>query len=90
MEFMDFIIEQAFILIPALYILGMMLKNTEKIEDWLIPWILLVVGVIGSIAIMGFSVNAIIQGVLVVGATVYGNQLLKQSTKKKIEDKLLD
>ncbi|WP_291567026.1 MULTISPECIES: phage holin family protein [unclassified Clostridium] len=90
MEIMDFIIEQALILIPALYILGMMLKNTEKIEDWLIPWILLIVGVIGAIAIMGFNVNAIIQGVLVVGATVYSNQLFKQSTKKKVEDKPLD
>lgn len=90
MEIMDFIIEQAFILIPALYVLGKMLKNTKKIEDWLIPWILLILGVIGAVAIMGFNINAVIQGVLVVGVTVYSNQLFKQSTKKKNEDKPLN
>lgn len=90
MEIMDFIVQQALVLMPALYILGMMLKNTEKIEDWLIPWILTVLGVVGAIAIMGFNINAIIQGILVTGVTVYGNQLLKQTFKKKNEDKPLE
>ena len=90
MEFKDFIVEQAIILIPVLYIVGLMLKNTVKIKDWTIPWILLVIGVVGSIALMGLNTNAIIQGVLVAGATVYTNQLFKQSTEKKKEDESLD
>ena len=80
---MDYVVEQALILIPVLYVLGIMLKNTKKIEDWIIPWILLLAGVGGSIAIMGFNINAIIQGILVTGATVYTNQLVKQTKSKK-------
>ncbi|KEI18238.1 phage holin family protein [Clostridium haemolyticum] len=80
---MNYIVQQSFILIPVLYILGIMLKSTEKIKDWVIPWLLLIFGVIGATALMGFNASAIIQGVLVTGVTVYANQLVKQSTNKK-------
>jgi len=63
----------------------MMLKNTSKIQDWSIPWILLIVGIGSSIGLLGFNMEAIIQGVLVTGTTVYTNQLFKQSTIKKKE-----
>lgn len=87
MNIMDFITEQALILVPALYILGMMLKNTEKIKDWTIPWILLVVGILGSIALIGLNVNAVIQGILTAGAAVFGDQLVKQTAVKSKEEK---
>ncbi|MGO5075884.1 phage holin family protein [Clostridium sporogenes] len=83
---MDYIVEQALILIPVLYILGMMSKNTQQIKDWTIPWILLILGIVGAISLMGFNANAVIQGVLVTGAAVYTNQLIKQSTEKKEQD----
>lgn len=79
---MDYIVKQSFILIPVLYILGIMLKTTEKVNDWIIPWLLLVFGITGAIALMGFNINAIFQGILVTGATVYANQLIKQSRRK--------
>lgn len=84
---MDYIVEQALILVPVLYILGLMLKGTEKIKDWTIPWILLICGVACCIAIMGVNIQAILQGILVTGATVFGNQLIKQSTEKREQDK---
>lgn len=87
MNIMDFVTEQALILVPALYVLGMMLKNTEKIKDWTIPWILLVVGILGSIALIGLNVNAVIQGILTAGAAVFGDQLVKQTTVKSKEEK---
>lgn len=86
MDFEKLIIEQALILVPALYVIGMFLKNTPVIKDWVIPYILLVFGMLGAIAIMGFSVTAIIQGLLVTGVTVFTNQLIKQ-TKEKDENK---
>ena len=61
----------------------MIIKNTEKVNDKYIPIILLVGGIGGAIGIMGISVNSVIQGILVTGATVYTNQLIKQSTKKE-------
>jgi hypothetical protein len=85
MDIMSFITEKALILIPVLYIIGMMLKNTSKIQDWSIPWILLIIGIGSSIGLLGFNMEAIIQGVLVTGTTVYTNQLFKQSTIKKKE-----
>ncbi|MBN3352656.1 hypothetical protein CF087_18860 [Clostridium botulinum] len=86
MNLMDYIVEQALILIPVLYVLGIMLKQTNKIKDWTIPWILLVIGVIGAISLMGLNPNAIIQGILATGTAVYTNQLIKQSIQKKEQE----
>ena len=81
MDFMNYIIENALILIPVLYILGSFLKGLENIKDKYIPLVLLAKGVGFSVAIIGFNVDAIIQGILVTGVTVLGNQLIKQSKK---------
>lgn len=63
-----------------------MLKQTNKIKDWTIPWILLVVGIIGAISLIGLNPNAVIQGILATGAAVFTNQLIKQNTKKREQD----
>lgn len=81
MEFINYVTENALILIPVLYVIGAILKGTERIIDKYIPLILLPVGIALSIAIIGLNINAVIQGVLVVGATVYSNQLVKQINK---------
>jgi hypothetical protein len=82
MDIMKYITENALILVPVLYVIGMFLKNSE-VKDKLIPWILLVIGLGGSIALNGASVDSIIQGILVTGATVLGNQLYKQIQKEQ-------
>ncbi len=84
MDFFSYITENALILIPVLYIIGMILKGIEKINDKYIPVILLPVGILLSMGVMhSFSIDVIIQGVLVTGASVYANQLVKQSQKKE-------
>jgi len=83
MEFAQYIAQNALILIPVLYVLGMLIKNTEKINDKYIPIVLLVAGVAGALGIMGVSADSVVQGVLVTGATVYTNQLIKQTTTKE-------
>ena len=82
MEVLEYIISEALIIIPALWILGSFLKKTPKIGDWLIPWILLAAGVLTAIGILGFTVDAAVQGVLVAGAAVLGHQLLKQTQNR--------
>lgn len=86
-EFTSYLIEKMLILVPVLYIIGMAIKNTPKISDWLIPWILLGIGVLGALAIgltSGMTiVDAILQGVLATGVTVFANQLIKQTTNKE-------
>ena len=83
MDIIKYISDEALILIPALYVIGMLLKGTPKVQDWLIPYILLVLGILGAIGILGISVKAVIQGILVTGATVLTNQLIKQVKSKK-------
>lgn len=81
MEILNLITENALIFIPVIYIIGMMLKGLEKIQDKFIPLILLPIGVALAMLSMGLCVEGFIQGVLVVGAAVYTNQLIKQIQK---------
>ncbi len=80
---MQYITEQALILIPVLNVLGMIIKGIQKIPDKYIPLILLFFGVTGAVAIMGFKAQAVIQGVLITGTAVYGNQIIKQLKKEE-------
>lgn len=80
---LEYITENALLLIPVLNVIGMIIKNIEKISDKYIPVILLGFGIIGAIAIMGLSPESVIQGVLVTGAAVYGNQIVKQIKKEE-------
>lgn len=86
MDFTSYLIDKMLILIPVLYIIGMMIKSTPKVKDWLIPWLLLGLGLIGAVAIGITSgiplVDAIIQGILVAGVTVFTNQLIVQTKTK--------
>lgn len=82
MDFLSYITENALIIIPVLYIIGMILKGTEKVKDKYIPLILLPIGIALSMGIAGsITADAIIQGVLVTGASVYANQIVKQIQK---------
>ena len=80
---MEYIIDNCLILIPVLYVIGAILKGIDIIKDKYIPLIILPIGIVLAIAIQGFNVNAVIQGILVVGVTVYGNQLFKQISKSE-------
>lgn len=87
MEYTQFITEKGLVLIAVVYVLGMVLKGTKKIPDAAIPIILLPIGILLSIWSFGKGPDAVIQGVLITGAAVYTNQLIKQTTKAvKSED----
>ncbi len=79
----EFITENALLLIPVLNVLGTIIKNTEKIPNKYIPIILLGVGILGAIAILGISPESVVQGILVTGTSVYGNQVVKQLKKSE-------
>ncbi|MBQ7962434.1 MAG: phage holin family protein [Clostridia bacterium] len=81
MEILTYITENAIILIPVLIIIGLILKKLEFIPDKYIPLILLPLGVVGAMALGGWTFESAIQGVLVTGAAVYGNQIVKQLRK---------
>lgn len=83
MDFSTYILDGALILIPVLMIIGKIVKNTPKIKNWLIPYILLVFGIVLTGFLIGFSVESFIQGVLVTGTAVFGHQIIKQTIEKK-------
>lgn len=83
MEILTYITENAIILIPVLIIIGLILKKLEFIPDKYIPLILLPLGVVGAMALGGWTFESAIQGILVTGAAVYGNQIVKQLRKNE-------
>lgn len=82
MEIVSYIVEEGLIMIPVLYILGWMIKNTNKLENWLIPFILLGVSLILTpLIIDGYSPDNVVQSILITGVTVLGDQMVKQAKK---------
>ena len=83
MDIVSYIVENSLILEPCLLVLGSILKGTEKVKDKYIPVILLPLGIAGAIALGRFTVDSVIQGILVTGAAVYCNQLFVQGKKSE-------
>lgn len=95
MNFEEFIKPELLILIPVLYLIGTGIKKSKKISDSFIPIILGGIGVLLS-ALWVFAMSdvsngkeiavaiftAVTQGILIAGASVYSNQLIKQFEKK--------
>ena len=75
---LKYIANEGLILIPVLYIIGMILKGFKKIPDKYIPVILLLFGEVFALLLLGLNVQSVIQGILLTGVTVYGNQVMKQ------------
>ena len=92
----EYIRPELLILAIVLYFLGIAIKNTEVIKDKYIPLVLGFVGILfsaiyvvatSSVAsyqdVLTIIFTSIVQGILVAGASVYVNQLIKQSEKEK-------
>ena len=83
MDFTSYLVDNALILVPVMYFIGFCIKNTKVIKDKYIPIILLPIGILFFFFFLGFNVNSVIQGILITGATVYTNQLLKQKDEEE-------
>lgn len=77
---LKFIVDEAMGIVPALWVLGYILKQTPKVQNWVIPWILLIFGTVGTVLIFGPNVKGISQGLVVTGLAVLAHQLIKQTT----------
>lgn len=82
MDVIQFVVEEALIIVPALWIIGVFLKKSVLKDKWIV-WILLVTGIGFSFGLLGLSVESLIQGILVSGAAVLGHQLIKQTLKEE-------
>lgn len=89
-----FIRPELFILVVFLYCIGLFLKLWNGFQkNWMIPYILLIISFLITLAYIGilngkgFSgpviVAAIIESVLIAAVTVFGNELIKQVTVRQ-------
>ena len=78
MDFVTYIVDTSLVFIPMLLIIGKLIKDIEVIPNKFIPLILLPIGIASAMFVGGATVDSFVQGVLVTGASVYGNQLYKQ------------
>ena len=94
-ELINYIDPKLFVVVAALYVFGMMLKDSQTIADKYIPIILGVVScfacgvfVAANAAIDGWQSIAMIvfdsmaQGIVCAGVAVYANQIFKQLNKE--------
>nr|MDD6336103.1 phage holin family protein [bacterium] len=90
MDVQTYLSAEGLVLLPALWILGMLLKRTLRMPDWLIPWCLVLVGIIGMTIQTGFGVHAFVQGTIAGAAAVGVHQLYRQTSSKRDEHPPLD
>ena len=81
---LNYIVEDGLILIPVLYVIGYIIKQTNILSNRWIPLVLLVIGIMFSIFLLNDPiVDRVIQGVLIAGVTVFIDQVKKQNFEKE-------
>ena len=86
MDILNYVVEEGLIMIPVLYIIGEIVKGTEWLTDKWIPLVLLVISVGFTPLLLGtYDASNIVQAVLVAGATVFSNELIKQSSREDVK-----
>lgn len=95
MEYLQYVKPELFILIPVMYLIGTGLKKSA-LKDKFIPLVLGAIAVVlcafyllatadlGTLKEYAMAIFiAITQGVLIAGASVYADQIIKQSKKEE-------
>lgn len=82
MNLIEFINVEFMILIAVLFGLGKIIKHTKIVADEYIPVILMIIGILFSVALGGASIDSVIQGIIVCTVTVWGNEAVTQLLKE--------
>lgn len=92
----DLIKPELLILVAFVWVLGLFFKKAPWFEaEWKIPFILLAVSILFAILYVAFVlgegliiaviISSIIQGTLIAALAVFGNEMVKQITIKRVE-----
>jgi 4-hydroxybenzoate polyprenyltransferase len=68
-----------FVVVAACWALGVILKQTPRVPDWTIVYIVTVAAVGAVVALQGLTAQTVIQGILCGAFAVYGHQVIKQT-----------
>lgn len=88
-EILQFVLDESLVMIPALWILGVIIKHTNILDNRWIPVVLLGVSAILTPLILdGYTAKTIVQAIYVTGVAVFGHQLIKQTIIDPRKEKL--
>ena len=65
--------------VAACWVVGFILKSTPVIPDWTIVYVVVIVAVLLTIWMLGWSPDSVVQGILAGAFSVYGHQVVKQT-----------
>lgn len=83
MDILNYVVQEGLVMIPALFIIGEIVKGTELLSNKWIPLAVLTISIGFTPLVLGaYDANNIVQAVLVAGVTVFGNELIKQSSRE--------
>jgi len=73
------------IVVAALWFIGYGLKQTPRVPNWSVLWIIVLLGIVFGLMVVGINVTGVIQGIIAAALAVLGHQIVKQ-TKIGMED----
>lgn len=79
MEFVDYLVQEAIILIPVYYFLGFVIKGSKIKNDYIVFIILAVSLIFTPLYLGGYTPENIVQAVLVVAVSTFADQIGKQA-----------
>ena len=71
------------VVVAACWALGYILKQTPRVPDWTIVYIVTAAAVVAVMALQGLSTESVIQGILCGAFAVYGHQVVKQTRERE-------
>lgn len=77
----NFIKPELLLIVAVCWVIGFCLKQTPRVPDWTIIYLVTLAAIIIVCLTLGFNVDSFVQGILCGAVAVYGNQLLKQAKK---------
>lgn len=74
------------VVVAVCWIVGYILKQTPRVPDWCIVYVVSLVAIVFASILLGFGAQSVLQGILCGAVAVYGNQLLKQAREAANSD----
>ena len=86
MDILNYVVKEGLVMIPVLFIIGEIIKDTELLGNKWIPLTVLVVSIgFTPLLLDAYTTDNIVQAVLVACVTVFGNELIKQSSREDVK-----
>ena len=86
-NFEMYIRTDAFILIPVLYVIGLLLRQTPYLPKWSYAWIQMLFAVISCLLYYGLEIQSVVQGILVTGVAMISTDVLHNTIDGITESK---